>query len=270
MVFADLHLHSTASDGNLSPREVVGLAKEKGIQVISLTDHDTTQGLAEAMAAGKELSVKVIPGIELSTETQGEEIHILGYYIDHGDPGLQGVLTQLKEARVGRIKEITRRLQDLGFALTWEEVREEARGASSIGRPHVAQVMVKKGYAKSIAEVFARWIGPGKPAFVTRYKLPTAQAVELLHSAGGLAFLAHPGLLTEGIEWAEKLLSLPLDGIEVYHSEHSQAQSQEFLAWARAKNLHISGGSDCHGRPHDIKMGLVKIDIALLQSWLKD
>ncbi|MGI6364504.1 MAG: PHP domain-containing protein [Bacillota bacterium] len=269
MAFADLHLHSTASDGNLSPRDLVGMAKAKGFAVVALTDHDTTQGLDEALTAGRDLSIQVVPGIELSTETQGQEVHILGYYIDHGDAALQQVLSQLKQARAKRIKEMVSRLQQLGFTLTWEEVREAARGASSIGRPHVAQVMVEKGHAGSMAEVFANWIGPDRPAFVPRYKLSPARAVEIIHSAGGLAFLAHPGLLTGGIEWVENLLALPLDGIEVYHSEHSEAQTKEFLALARANNLHISGGSDCHGRPHEIKMGLVKMDTVLIQSWLK-
>ncbi len=268
MVFADLHLHSSASDGSLPPKEVIRMAQTKDLQLVALTDHDTTQGIGEALAAGREFSVQVIPGIELSTEAEYQEVHILGYYIDYNDSHLQEILTELKKARRKRIKEIIRLLQVQGFTLDWEEVRIEAGEVSSIGRPHVARVMVAKGYANSISQAFALWLNPGMPAFVERYKLDPAEAVDIIHSAGGLAFLAHPGLLAGGMERVNELLSAGIDGIEVFHSQHSQAQIDQSLALAQERNLHICGGSDCHGQP--LKMGQVQVDTALLKSWLKD
>lgn len=270
MAKADLHLHSTASDGCLTPREVIQMASTKEIQIVALTDHDTTEGLQEALKSGQEFSIQVIPGIELSTEEADEEIHILGYYIDYESSFLQKILDELKLARVQRTKEIIHCLQQMDFALTWDEVKGVAAGASSIGRPHVARVMVEKGYASSIEQVFAQWIGPGGPAFVKRYKLSSAKAVEIIHSAGGLAFLAHPGLLAKGIETAEKIIPLGLDGIEVFNPEHSEIQIEEFMALAKREDLYISGGSDCHGYPGDIKMGQTTVETILLHPWLKD
>lgn len=270
MYKADLHLHSTASDGLFSPRELVNKAAALELDLISLTDHDTTQGLEEAIASGKTRAVQVIPGIEFSCEFQGEEVHILGYQFEQSCPELQRILSELKQARQNRILEITKRLQELGFKISWREVRTAATGASSVGRPHVARVMVEKGYARSRAEVFRRWLEPGCPGFIKRYKLSPAQAIDAVHGAGGFAFLAHPGLLKEGKGVAASLLTLGLDGIEVFHTEHSQEQTKEFLRFARENNLFISGGSDCHGDPEESKMGKIIVDTKLLHPWIKD
>lgn len=270
MAKADLHLHSTASDGKLPPREVIRRAKNQDFYLVALTDHDTTQGIEEALAAGRAFSVQVIPGIELSTGFEDEEVHILGYYIDYNNPHLQEILTNLQQARITRTKEIIRLLQKLGIALTWEEVRVTVAKGSSIGRPHVARVMVDKGYANTISQVYANWLSPGKPAYVKKFKMAPAEAVEIIHGAGGLAFLAHPGLLAGGMAMVKKVLVPHMDGIEVFHSEHSQTQVGQYLALARERDLFISGGSDCHGDPEAIKFGQIRVDTALLQSWLKD
>jgi len=270
MAPADLHLHSTASDGLLPPRDVVRMAYENEIEIIALTDHDTTDGLEEACAAGREFSIRVIPGIELSTEMDGEEIHILGYYTNPASEKLQSVLQELREARLGRIKAIIQKLNQLGFDLTWEEVSDSAADASSIGRPHVARVMVQKRYAASVSEVFGKWIGLGCPAFVNRFKLTPKRAIEVIHSVGGIAFLAHPGLLKQGISVAKSLVPAGLDGVEVFHTDHSERDNRDFLQLAKSETLYISGGSDCHGIPGDIKIGRVTISTALIQPWLKD
>ncbi|HOB34461.1 MAG: PHP domain-containing protein [Firmicutes bacterium] len=270
MTAADLHLHSSASDGEFSPRQVVQMAKAHGLDLVALTDHDTLAGVGEALVAGEEHSVTVIPGIELSTKLAGEEVHILGYYVRPGGTELDAMLANIQNARVERIQTIVKRLQELGFALSWPEVLAAAEGSSSIGRPHVAKVMVEKGYATSIKEVFSRWIGAGCPAYVPRYKLSPTQAINLIHLAGGLAFLAHPGLLHADMAVAENLVHHGLDGLEVFHSEHSPLQIRKYLAWAQAKGLYVTGGSDWHGHSGDLRLGQVRVPIDLVKPWIKD
>lgn len=270
MNVADLHLHTTASDGLMSPVEIVKRAAELGIKIISVTDHDTTEGTSAAQAAGEKFGIRVIPGVELSTELNKEEIHVLGYYIDHQSPMLQDKLSRLKKARECRIKEIIYKLQEENFAITWEEILAIAGTTGSIGRPHVARVMVAKGYAKTVKEVFTHWIGPGCPAFVERFKLSPAQAISAIHDAKGLAFLAHPGLLKSGLGVAQQLIPLGLDGIEAFHTEHNSSLTQRLLEFARQKSLFVSGGSDCHGYPDNTLMGRVKVDVKLLEPWLME
>lgn len=269
MHYADLHLHSTASDGCLTPTELVAKAKELNIQVIALTDHDTTDGIKEALAAGRTYSVRVIPGIELSTELDDREIHILGYKINRNSPALQKMLNRLKQARIQRLQDITKLLRENGFDITWQEVLAVAGSTSSLGRPHVARVMVSKGYASSVKAVFAEWIGQGCPCYVKRFKLTPQDGIDIIHAAGGMAFLAHPGLLLQGLTVANSLLPYGLDGVEVFHSMHSDDQIQEILAFARSEELSISGGSDCHGIG-ELKMGTVKISTDIMAGWLKD
>jgi hypothetical protein len=250
MTLADLHLHSTASDGSLSPAALVAGAKKAGLEVIALTDHDTVAGLPEAKTAGKSHSIRVLPGLELSAELR-EEVHILGYLFDCRQEGLLSLLAGIREGRQERIKRIFRRLGDLGFALDWKEVTAMARPGGSLGRPHLARLMVAKGYAASISEVFARWIGPGGPAFVPREKLHPAQAIKAIQDAGGLAFVAHPGLL-QGKDTLARVLALGADGLEIYHPKHSPEQVQFFRRTAEEKGLLLSGGSDFHGFPGEI------------------
>lgn len=267
MAIADLHLHSTASDGLLTPAALVAQAKAVSLQVIALTDHDTTAGLEEALAAGEYYSLRVLPGIELSTDLANEEIHILGYLLDYSNQELQALLAKIMGSRAERIKEMVSRLRDLGFDLTWQEVTAAAGGASSLGRPHVARVMVEKGYASTIKEVFTRWIGSGCKAYVPRYKLHPAQAIEIIQQAGGLAFLAHPGLLSQESLIAQ-LAGLGLDGLEVYHPEHSWPQAKSFRKTAKALGLYVSGGSDFHGSA-DERLGRAAISLEAI-PWIKD
>jgi len=262
---ADLHIHSTASDGLLPPAEIVKRAKALSLDLVALTDHDTTDGIQEAYEAGRKYSVQVITGIELSSEDEDQEIHILGYMFERHYPGLQSLLRKLKSARMERIRAITELLGKMGFPISWEEVVSAAQDASSIGRPHIARVMVDKGYAASIGEVFSRWIGPDGPAFVGRYKITPDQAISMIHAAGGLAFLAHPGLLQGGLNVAGKLVSLGLDGVEAFHFDHDSNLTREVLNFAARNGLFVSGGSDCHGDP--LKMGQCSIELDYL-SWL--
>lgn len=267
MRLADLHLHSTASDGLLTPAEIVARARAVGLEVIALTDHDSTAGLTEALARGARHTIRVLTGIEISAELADEEIHILGYMLDYHNKDLQQLLATMQESRVERAREMIRRLQALGFDLNMQEVIAAAGKTSSLGRPHVARAMVEKGYAASLTEVFSRWLGLGQPAYVSRYKLHPAQAIEIIQRAGGLAFLAHPGLLK--IEGSiSQLAKDGLDGIEVYHPEHSSGQVRSFLNTAKALGLYVSGGSDFHGSPGD-QIGQTTINIQDL-PWIKD
>lgn len=267
MALADLHLHSTASDGLLAPAEIVAKAKSVSLEVIALTDHDTTAGLEEALAAGEYHSLRVLPGIELSTDWANEEIHILGYLLDCRNQALQALLAEIMGSRAERIQEMVSRLRDLGFDLTWQEVTAAAGGASSLGRPHVARVMIEKGYASTIKEVFTRWIGIGGKAYVPRYKLHPAQAIKIIQRAGGLAFLAHPGLIRQK-NLLGQLAGFGLDGLEVYHPKHSPAQAKSFLKIAAAAGLYISGGSDFHGSP-DERLAEAAISLDAI-PWIKD
>lgn len=268
MRLADLHLHSTASDGLLAPVEIVAKACAIGLDVIALTDHDSTDGLTEALAAGARYTIRVLTGIEISAELADDEIHILGYMLDYHNKDLQHLLAKMQESRMERAREMIRRLRALGFDLNMQEVISAAGKTSSLGRPHVARVMVEKGYAASLTEVFSRWLGFGQPAYVSRYKLHPSQAIEIIQHAGGLAFLAHPGLLKiEGC--ISQLAKDGLDGIEVYHPEHSSGQARSFRNTAAVLGLYISGGSDSHGSPYHNRIGQTTINIQDL-PWIKD
>lgn len=266
MAVADLHIHSTASDGLLAPEAVVMAAKACGVLLIALTDHDTTAGLAAAQAAGGQAGVRVIAGLELSCDLDGAEVHILGYRIDRRSSELQTLLAQAKAARGERLQEMVRRLAAFGLELDWREIRGQT-AADSLGRPHIARAMLAKGYVGSVKEAFSRWLGVGCPAFVPRFKLHPAEAIEIIHTAGGLAFLAHPGLLAD-VSLAPAVAKLGLDGIEIYHPQHRRQQVQHFLTLATELKLLVSGGSDFHGGPGE-RLAAASIPVADL-FWLAD
>lgn len=263
----DLHLHSTASDGLLSPAALVSKAKAARLDIIALTDHDTTAGLEEARAAGTSCGVRVIPGIEFSTELESAEVHILGYQVDYLHPGLHQLLQKIRLSRIQRIEKMISRLKALGLDLTWDEVASCVSSASSLGRPHVARVLVKKGYVASVKEAFDHWLDKGRQAYVPRFKLHPADAIAIIHEAGGLAFLAHPGLLAANSIIAQ-VAAMGLDGLEVFHPQHSPEQIQVFLQQAEALALHISAGSDFHGGPEEPELGEAAVDLSL--PWLMD
>lgn len=242
---ADLHCHTTASDGLLTPTELVELAAELGLKGIGITDHDTIQGWKEAEAAGANHHIRILKGIELSTEWQGKEVHILGYELDGSSNHLNGRLRHLRQAREQRMLEILARLEALGIYINIEEVQQFAKG-ESIGRPHIAQVLIERGYVRSMREGFDRYIGMGAPAYVPRCKLTPEEGIELVREAHGVAVLAHPGIyrVEEGIPaWVE----VGLQGIEVLHSEHKPGDVKRYRAIAQRYHLLTTGGSDFHG-----------------------
>lgn len=242
---ADLHVHTTASDGLLSPDEVVRWASIKRLKAVGITDHDTINGIAPAIVASENYEVEVVPGIELSTIYEKEEIHILGYYIDYKAEWFLDTLKKIQNSRYERAERIVGKLQGLGVDITLEQVKDIAEDGA-IGRPHIARAMINKGYITNIKDAFRGYIGKGGPAYVDRYKLECAEAVEMIRKLGGVSVLAHPGLI-KSKEYIGKLLDLGIDGIEAYHSKHDEEIIRYALTVAQSRKLLITGGSDCHG-----------------------
>lgn len=244
----DLHTHSTASDGLQTPSELVELAYQAGLTTIALTDHDTTNGLAEAQAAGEALGVTVLPGIEINTylpHGRGEA-HVLGYYFDTANPDLQAFLRFLRDTREKRGERMVALLREQGYDVTWQRVRELAHGA--VGRPHVAMALMEKGYAESISDAFDRYISPGRPAYVPRYKMIPEDAVRMLRSVRGVPVLAHPKRLY-GLEddLLPRLMQAGLLGLECYYGEYDGPTVEHLLTLAEQHGLVATGGSDYHG-----------------------
>ncbi|MGD8989694.1 MAG: PHP domain-containing protein, partial [Syntrophobacterales bacterium] len=190
MYSIDLHTHSSYSDGSFSPGQLVQLAKDKGLRAIALTDHDTVAGLEEALAAGKELEVEVVPGVEISAQYPPGTMHILGYYVQPSHPELLRDLEKLQKARAARNPKIIERLQALGLEISWTEVLNLSGG--QVGRPHIAQVLLHRGYVSSINEAFSRYLKKGAIAYVEKFRFPPDEAIAMIRNAGGLAALAHP------------------------------------------------------------------------------
>ncbi|MGH7476938.1 MAG: PHP domain-containing protein [Longimicrobiales bacterium] len=245
----DLHIHSSASDGELDPAAVVAAAVAGGLQVIALADHDTTAGVPSAQRAALP-GLRIIPAVELSTTSQGSERHILGYHIDPEHPRLLEHAAVARSQRRDRVRRILDRLGDAGVQLALEEVEREAdASAAPLGRPHVARALVARGYARTVADAFDRWLGDSGPAFVPTDILTPAQAIELIHSAGGLAIWAHPAPEQLQLE-LDTLAAEGLDGVECYRPRVEPADAERAAALARDRHLLVSGGSDWHGAWH--------------------
>lgn len=247
----DLHIHTISSDGTLTPADVVDKAVKVGLKGIAITDHDTVAGLEAAQKYVQDSSgpFEFIPGIELNTEAGNEEIHILGYFIDSQNHALNRHLQMIRDARYIRVEKMVDQLQQAGLQIDLVQVTRLARG-ESIGRPHVARALVENGYVTSIKEAFAQYIGRGRPGFVPRYKFMPGEAIELIKNAGGIAVLAHPGLIKNPQKIIE-IIELGVEGLEVYYPEHSLEQQKEFAVLADKYRLLQTGGSDYHGPGSD-------------------
>ncbi len=245
MEYADLHIHSTASDGMLKPEEVIDWAIKKGLKAISITDHDDVSQIETSLEYASKKGFELIPGIELSTEYSGTEVHMLGYFFNYKDKELIDFLNKLKDSRTERAKKMVKKLNNLGYNIDFEDIKDN----KTIGRPHIAREMIKKGYCKSMEEVFDRFLGYGKAAYVERYKLSPFEALEKIKKCGGVVSLAHPGLI-EHINkevLIKRLVDWGLDGIEVYHTKHTKQDVEYFERLVNKYNLIPTGGSDCHG-----------------------
>jgi hypothetical protein len=266
-VTADLHLHTNFSDGTFTPEELAAEAKRHGLHAIALTDHDTMEGCPRMTAACQEAGIQFIPATELTAEQDGIELHLLGYFLDSENETLKEQLTKFQEVRQNRIHEITGRLRNLGVQLEAESVFRLAN-CRAPGRPHVARAMVQEGYVRSLDEAFERFLKKGKPAWAPKFKMSAGEAIELIHQAGGLAVLAHPGL-SRADETIDALIAGGLDGLECFHTKHSTYVTEHYLELAEQHGLAVTGGSDCHGMSKGKPLiGTLKIPYAYVQ-WLE-
>jgi hypothetical protein len=245
MTQLDLHTHTTASDGQQTPSEVVALAKQAGLKILAITDHDTTEGIEEAQVAAGD-SLVIIPGVELSAEDDAGDVHTLGYFIDIHNPNFQSELKRFRAGRHFRGQEIVQKLGEMSMPLAWERIEAQANGGA-IGRPHIARAMVEAGYVKSTQEAFDLYISNDGPAYVPRTRLSPEEAIAMIHSAGGVAVLAHPGLLDDYRAMIERLVPAGLDGVEVVYPKHSVEVETDLRIQAQNHGLIITGGSDFHG-----------------------
>ncbi len=242
---ADLHCHTAASDGLLSPGDTIRLAVRMGLQAMAITDHDTIDGWSEAQEVADKFKFKLVNGIEINTDWQGKEVHILGYGLNESDPVLQSQLLGIQGMRVERIKGILKKLEVLGMELSFFEVMQYVNGESA-GRPHVAQAMVAHGFVTTVKEAFDQYLRIGSPAYVPRYKLTPTEAIRIIRDAGGVAVIAHPGskfIESEIHEWTK----VGLQGIEVSHPDHTFEDTIHYGIMAERLGLIATGGSDFHG-----------------------
>ena len=246
----DLHLHTTASDGRCSPRELVDRAAAAGLTIMAATDHDTTDAVHEVQAHASASGIRSIAGIEITAVEGGLDVHVLGYFINPGDAKLEAFLVSQRHDRVARVLAIGSRLAELGYPIDLEPVLEATRRYSSrtVGRPQVARAMVAAGYVADLREAFDVWLGRGCPAFIPRIGASPESVIDIIHAAGGLASLAHPG--RTGIDGRiTALCSAGLDAIEVFHSDHNPTQVERYGKLAREIGCLMTGGSDFHGEP---------------------
>ncbi len=263
--FADLHLHTVFSDGTFTPEELIKKAVKAGLSAVSIVDHDTIEGITPAVAAAREFGIEVVPGIELSSEYNGVEVHILGYCFDPANGDLRSKLALLRQNRIARVYEMVDKLKCLGIKLKAESVFEIG-GDGTVGRLHIARAMVKDGFVGSTSEAFQRYIGDKSPAYVCGFRFSPLEAIQLIRGIGGVAVLAHPYLLRND-EMIRHFVDFGIMGLEVYYPEHTQSMINRYLELAKEYDLLVTGGSDCHGKAKpDIKIGLVKLPYQFVEG----
>jgi predicted metal-dependent phosphoesterase TrpH len=275
MAYVDLHLHTTASDGVMTPAEIVRYAKSKGLQAIAITDHDTIDGLQEGLSEGERIGFEVVPGVEISAEYSPGSMHLLGYFLDIHHSLLKGKLEYLQRARAERNPKIVENLNRLGVRITYDEV-VKASGGGQVGRPHFAQVLLEKGYVRNIQEAFERFLKKGAPAYVDKVRFKPKEAISFIRQAGGVAVLAHPKTLgMNGSLAVEKvvlgLIEERLTGIEVFYPEHSPLEVGLLKVLAERYGLLMTGGTDYHGIEKEaldigVGRGEMKIPYSLVEA----
>ena len=275
MGYVDLHLHTTASDGVRTPSEIVNYARTKRLQAIAITDHDTIEGVEEALSEGKRIGLEVIPGIEISAEYLHGTMHLLGYFLDIHHPILIEKLDFLQRARAERNPRIVEKLNALGIQITYDEV-VRVSGGGQVGRPHFAQVLLEKGYVRSIQEAFERFLRKGAQAYADKFRFAPSEAIGIINGAGGVAVVAHPNTLGLG-EIAEldelifRLVKQGLGGIEIYYPEHSPSDVGRYKFLANKYGLAVTGGTDYHGIEGDsLDIGVGRGDMRLPYSIVED
>jgi predicted metal-dependent phosphoesterase TrpH len=246
LVKADLHTHTYYSDGKLSPEELIIKAKENGISYLSVTDHDSVEAIEESILLGKKYGVEIIPGVEISSEHDGREVHILGYFIDYKNPELLDFLSSFRVHRLKRAEKIIERLNSMNVQISINDVLSKAKGNASIGRPHIAFALLEANIVNNYYEAFFKFIGDNKPAYVKKPNISAKDAVKLISKTGGLSFIAHPGKSLRDNVMVE-LIEQGFDGIEIVHPSHSKDDTGYFQDMAGQYFLLESGGSDFHG-----------------------
>jgi predicted metal-dependent phosphoesterase TrpH len=262
----DLHLHSTASDGTLTPEEIVKLASRFKLRAIALTDHDSVEGIPAALKSAQKYGIEVIPAVELSSDLEGRDIHFLGYYIDHTSEMLLKHLKNLRKLRFERAVRMVERLRGIGIDIPLQEVIEKA-GSGAVGRAHLARVMVDKGFIDNIEEAFERYIGRKAPCYIEKYIYTPEEVIDIIRRAGGIAVLAHPGL-SRVDEYIREFIDHGLKGLEIYHSDHSKDDVRFYRSLAQRMGLIVTGGSDCHGLDSNrgLVIGSVKVPDSVLNG----
>ncbi len=255
-VEVDLHLHTTASDGSLSPTELINQILQTTLKTVAITDHDSTEGVDEAMAAAEGSELTVIPGIEFGSEIGESEVHLIGLFIDHNSAALQAALRRFRDQRIEAAQNMVKKLNDLGMDITWERVNELAGGA--VGRPHVARALLEKGYISSIREAFDRFIGNDGPARVPRPKFTPVEALEIVHAARGVGIVAHPRTVDDLESVLPPLAEAGLAGIEVFAEKYGAEHQQRYMDIAEKYSLIPGGGTDYHafGSENEVKPGM--------------
>ncbi len=257
----DLHLHTTASDGRLSPSSLVNLARERGLEVIAITDHDSVGGISEALeTANQGPGIVVIPGVEINTDLASGELHMLGYFIDYRDADLALALEKIRESRVGRAQKMVEKLKALGMPVEWSRVQEMAHG-ESICRPHIAQALLEKRFVDSEREAFDKYIGRNGPAYVEREKVQPADAVRIIKAAKGLPVLAHPADIKDLNSLIIDLKDAGLVGLEAYYGQYDANTVKRMVRLANEHGLLTTGGSDYHHFGDDREVPLGTVDI---------
>jgi len=255
---ADLHIHTIASDGTYTPRQVLEEAQRVGLTAISVTDHDSVESLADVIPLEVEYGIEVIPGIELSVEMGNTEMHLLGYYIDYQEKGLLDRLFELRKNRIARAGEMLLRLEEMGFPLDMDALLP-GQMTGSIGRLHIAHGLLRSGYIGSIHQAFKKYIGNDGPAYVPKQRLEKEDAMEMIIHAGGVPVLAHPGQLDRD-DLIPELIDLGLAGLEAFYPSHSRFKTNHYVELARHYNILATGGSDCHGaNKENVIMGEVRV-----------
>lgn len=265
MRFADLHVHTNASDGTLSPENLVKECLKARLSAIAIADHDTLDSVQPAINCAKDSGLEVIPALELTAQHEGQEIHMLGYFLDHRNKNLISKLKIIQQNRIERVFKIIENLKNIGIELSSDTVFGIS-GKSTVGRMHIAKAMVKEGRVSSIPEAFRKYIGDSSPAYVLGFTLSVKEAIDMIHEASGLAVLAHPYLLHND-QLIVEFTRLGLDGIEIYYPEHSQGLINLYLELAKKHNLLVTGGSDFHGavKP-DVKLGTIKLPMDFVEK----
>ncbi len=263
----DLHIHTTASDSLLTPPQAVEIAYQMGLSAIAFADHDTMEGFYQAGKKAEELSIELVPAVELSISYKGEDFHLLGYLLKHKEKNFQKKIESFRKERFDRGEKMVEKLNELGIDLSMDMVKKAAKGGS-VGRPHLADALLKKEVVQTYDEAFARYLGYHAPAYVPKKYLTPKQGIDLIHSVKGVAVLAHPGT-TNRDDLIPDLISLGLDGLEAYHSQYDASTTNYYINLANKFGLIYTGGSDCHGRKGKVLIGKVKVPYKCLEMLRK-